>query len=151
MPRFSCLSYLLRIYCALEGGAEWAIFTQGRIWTPEQLCVTPLSNYLDLKLQIFITFQIISFQPQRPVLSHENIHSGGEPFQALYNYTPRNEDELELREGDVIDVMEKCDDGWFVGTSRRTKFFGTFPGNYVKRLWNFFFYLFMLHLCNTSA
>ncbi|XP_032300357.1 sorbin and SH3 domain-containing protein 2 isoform X9 [Coturnix japonica] len=73
-------------------------------------------------------------KPQRPVLAHENIHSGGEPFQALYNYTPRNEDELELREGDVIDVMEKCDDGWFVGTSRRTKLFGTFPGNYVKRL-----------------
>ncbi|XP_047934344.1 sorbin and SH3 domain-containing protein 2 isoform X12 [Anser cygnoides] len=75
-----------------------------------------------------------SAKPQRPVLAHENIHTGGEPFQALYNYTPRNEDELELREGDVIDVMEKCDDGWFVGTSRRTKFFGTFPGNYVKRL-----------------
>ncbi|XP_075277977.1 sorbin and SH3 domain-containing protein 2 isoform X2 [Opisthocomus hoazin] len=75
-----------------------------------------------------------SHRPQRPVLAHENIHSGGEPFQALYNYTPRNEDELELREGDVIDVMEKCDDGWFVGTSRRTKFFGTFPGNYVKSL-----------------
>ncbi|XP_032300361.1 sorbin and SH3 domain-containing protein 2 isoform X13 [Coturnix japonica] len=75
-----------------------------------------------------------STKPQRPVLAHENIHSGGEPFQALYNYTPRNEDELELREGDVIDVMEKCDDGWFVGTSRRTKLFGTFPGNYVKRL-----------------
>uniref|UniRef100_A0ABM5GIJ4 Sorbin and SH3 domain-containing protein 2 isoform X19 n=1 Tax=Pogona vitticeps TaxID=103695 RepID=A0ABM5GIJ4_9SAUR len=75
-----------------------------------------------------------STKPQRPVFTHENIHSGGEPFQVLYNYTPRNEDELELREGDVIDVMEKCDDGWFVGTSRRTKFFGTFPGNYVKRL-----------------
>ncbi|XP_062991699.1 sorbin and SH3 domain-containing protein 2 isoform X3 [Elgaria multicarinata webbii] len=75
-----------------------------------------------------------STKPQRPVFAHENIHSGGEPFQVLYNYTPRNEDELELREGDVIDVMEKCDDGWFVGTSRRTKFFGTFPGNYVKKL-----------------
>ncbi|XP_023555388.1 sorbin and SH3 domain-containing protein 2 isoform X4 [Octodon degus] len=73
-------------------------------------------------------------RPQRPVFTHENIQGGGEPFQALYNYTPRNEDELELRESDVIDVMEKCDDGWFVGTSRRTKFFGTFPGNYVKRL-----------------
>uniref|UniRef100_A0A8C5RBM7 Sorbin and SH3 domain containing 2 n=1 Tax=Laticauda laticaudata TaxID=8630 RepID=A0A8C5RBM7_LATLA len=72
-----------------------------------------------------------SHRPQRPVFAHD---SGGEPFQVLYNYTPRNEDELELREGDVIDVMEKCDDGWFVGTSRRTKFFGTFPGNYVKRL-----------------
>ncbi len=36
-------------------------------------------------------------------------------FQALYNYMPRNEDELELKEGDVVDIMEKCDDGWFVG------------------------------------
>ncbi|XP_031751993.1 sorbin and SH3 domain-containing protein 2 isoform X15 [Xenopus tropicalis] len=70
----------------------------------------------------------------RPVFTHENIQTLGEPYQSLYNYMPRNEDELELREGDVIDVMEKCDDGWFVGTSRRTKFFGTFPGNYVKRL-----------------
>nr|XP_040150516.1 sorbin and SH3 domain-containing protein 2 isoform X11 [Ictidomys tridecemlineatus] len=79
-------------------------------------------------------YQYFSSKPQRPVFTHENIQGGGEPFQALYNYTPRNEDELELRESDVIDVMEKCDDGWFVGTSRRTKFFGTFPGNYVKRL-----------------
>ncbi|XP_032269509.1 sorbin and SH3 domain-containing protein 2 isoform X12 [Phoca vitulina] len=69
-------------------------------------------------------YQYFSSKPQRPVFTHENIQGGGEP----------NEDELELRESDVIDVMEKCDDGWFVGTSRRTKFFGTFPGNYVKRL-----------------
>ncbi|XP_060710191.1 sorbin and SH3 domain-containing protein 1 isoform X20 [Hemiscyllium ocellatum] len=55
-------------------------------------------------------------------------------FQALYSYVPQNEDELELREGDIVDVMEKCDDGWFVGTSRRSKQFGTFPGNYVKPL-----------------
>ncbi|XP_059802240.1 sorbin and SH3 domain-containing protein 1-like isoform X16 [Hypanus sabinus] len=55
-------------------------------------------------------------------------------FQAIYSYIPQNEDELELREGDVVDVMEKCDDGWFVGTSRRSRQFGTFPGNYVKPL-----------------
>jgi len=36
-------------------------------------------------------------------------------FQALYNYMPQNEDELELQEGDLVNVMEKCDDGWFVG------------------------------------
>ncbi|XP_054840067.1 sorbin and SH3 domain-containing protein 1 isoform X1 [Eublepharis macularius] len=53
-------------------------------------------------------------------------------YQALYSYIPQNDDELELRDGDVVDVMEKCDDGWFVGTSRRTRQFGTFPGNYVK-------------------
>uniref|UniRef100_A0A4W5MW24 Sorbin and SH3 domain containing 2a n=1 Tax=Hucho hucho TaxID=62062 RepID=A0A4W5MW24_9TELE len=64
----------------------------------------------------------------------DSLHGGGDPFQAMYNYLPRNEDELELKEGDVVDVMEKCDDGWFVGTSQRSKQFGTFPGNYVKKL-----------------
>ncbi|XP_030589545.1 sorbin and SH3 domain-containing protein 1 isoform X10 [Archocentrus centrarchus] len=67
-------------------------------------------------------------------LVQDALHGGGDPYQALYNYVPRNEDELELREGDIVDVMEKCDDGWFVGTSRRSKLFGTFPGNYVKQL-----------------
>uniref|UniRef100_A0A3P8YZR3 Osteoclast-stimulating factor 1 n=1 Tax=Esox lucius TaxID=8010 RepID=A0A3P8YZR3_ESOLU len=66
--------------------------------------------------------------------AQDSLHGGGDPFQALYNYLPRNEDELELKEGDIVDVMEKCDDGWFVGTSRRSKQFGTFPGNYVKQL-----------------
>ncbi|KAF7669934.1 hypothetical protein LDENG_00115130 [Lucifuga dentata] len=67
--------------------------------------------------------------------------SGPEPsrlncgiFQALYSYMPQNDDELELQEGDLVSVMEKCDDGWFVGTSKRTKQFGTFPGNYVKEV-----------------
>uniref|UniRef100_A0A4W3JSH6 Sorbin and SH3 domain containing 2 n=1 Tax=Callorhinchus milii TaxID=7868 RepID=A0A4W3JSH6_CALMI len=75
-----------------------------------------------------------STKPQRPAFMHDDLQSGGEPYQAMYNYNPRNEDELELKEGDIVDVMEKCDDGWFVGTSRRSKLFGTFPGNYVKRL-----------------
>ncbi|XP_077092174.1 sorbin and SH3 domain-containing protein 1 isoform X2 [Siphateles boraxobius] len=75
-----------------------------------------------------------SHRSQRQAYVHDPLQGVGEAFQALYNYMPRNEDELELKEGDVVDVMEKCDDGWFVGTCRRTKFFGTFPGNYVKRL-----------------
>ncbi|XP_028932423.1 sorbin and SH3 domain-containing protein 2 isoform X6 [Ornithorhynchus anatinus] len=73
-------------------------------------------------------------KPQRPAFTQEGTRGGGEPFQALYHYMPRNKDELELWENDIVDVLEKCDDGWFVGTSRRTKFFGTFPGNYVRRL-----------------
>ncbi|XP_068559581.1 vinexin isoform X3 [Cebidichthys violaceus] len=56
------------------------------------------------------------------------------PYKAVYNYKPQNSDELELREGDIVRVMEKCDDGWFVGTSERTRAFGTFPGNYVAPL-----------------
>jgi sorbin and SH3 domain-containing protein 1 len=42
-------------------------------------------------------------------------------FQALYSYVPQNEDELELQEGDLVSVMEKCDDGWFVGMCLRAQ------------------------------
>ncbi|XP_069395272.1 sorbin and SH3 domain-containing protein 1 isoform X4 [Paralichthys olivaceus] len=79
-------------------------------------------------------FLIISQQPQSHSSSPEPGRLNCGVFQALYTYLPQNEDELELREGDLVSVMEKCDDGWFVGTSKRTKQFGTFPGNYVKEV-----------------
>ncbi|XP_037789495.1 microtubule-associated protein futsch-like [Penaeus monodon] len=72
----------------------------------------------------------------RPYNQSLTVNTQQEPvaYRALYNYKPQNDDELELLEGDVVLVMEKCDDGWFVGTSRRTGLFGTFPGNYVERI-----------------
>ncbi|XP_046884714.1 sorbin and SH3 domain-containing protein 1 isoform X1 [Hypomesus transpacificus] len=73
-------------------------------------------------------------QPQSHSSSPEPSRLSCGIFQALYSYVPQNEDELELQEGDLVNVMEKCDDGWFVGTSKRTKKFGTFPGNYVKEV-----------------
>ncbi|XP_026513566.1 sorbin and SH3 domain-containing protein 1 isoform X9 [Terrapene carolina triunguis] len=82
---------------------------------------------------------IISQQPQahQQGASPDRSQTPGDilSYQALYSYIPQNDDELELRDGDIVDVMEKCDDGWFVGTSRRTRQFGTFPGNYVKLLY----------------
>ncbi|XP_076388967.1 cbl-associated protein [Megachile rotundata] len=65
---------------------------------------------------------------------HIDTQSEPIPYRALYNYRPQNEDELELKEGDTVYVMEKCDDGWYVGSSQRTGYFGTFPGNYVERV-----------------
>ena len=53
-------------------------------------------------------------------------------YRAVFAYAPRHVDELEIQEGDIVEVMEKCDDGWFVGTSLRNNEFGTFPGNYVQ-------------------
>ncbi|KAK3917926.1 Vinexin, partial [Frankliniella fusca] len=74
-------------------------------------------------------------QHHDPVHMHQTLHidthSDPVPYRALYNYRPQNDDELELLEGDIVLVMEKCDDGWYVGSSQRTGFFGTFPGNYV--------------------
>ncbi|XP_026834198.1 uncharacterized protein LOC6541201 isoform X7 [Drosophila erecta] len=64
-----------------------------------------------------------------------HVDTSSEPlaYRSLYKYRPQNSDELELLEGDLVHVLEKCDDGWFVGTSQRTGCFGTFPGNYVER------------------
>eukprot|EP00079_Xenopus_tropicalis_P011631 XP_002937706.1 PREDICTED: SH3 domain-containing RING finger protein 3 [Xenopus tropicalis] len=52
-------------------------------------------------------------------------------YLALYAYKPQKNDELELRKGEMYRVIEKCQDGWFKGTSLRTGQSGVFPGNYV--------------------
>ncbi|XP_075533677.1 uncharacterized protein LOC142566721 isoform X2 [Dermacentor variabilis] len=83
-----------------------------------------------------------SYSPQdrrkeSPLLTSSALHVDScEPisYRVLYSYRPQHEDELELREGDTVLVMEKCDDGWYLGSSLRTGLFGTFPGNYVERI-----------------
>ncbi|XP_066999315.2 E3 ubiquitin-protein ligase SH3RF3 [Anabrus simplex] len=52
-------------------------------------------------------------------------------YIALYPYKPQKPDELELRKGGIYVVTERCQDGWFKGTSNRTQKCGVFPGNYV--------------------
>lgn len=54
--------------------------------------------------------------------------------RAKYPYKPRQSDELELAVGDVLLIVQKCDDGWFIGSSYSTKRMGTFPGNFVETL-----------------
>ncbi|TMS39394.1 hypothetical protein L596_005926 [Steinernema carpocapsae] len=61
------------------------------------------------------------------------VPKNAETFRAVYPYSPKNADELELQPNDIVFVVEKCDDGWFIGTLLRTGQFGTFPGNYVER------------------
>lgn len=52
-------------------------------------------------------------------------------YVALYPYKPQKPDELELKKGGIYMVTERCQDGWFKGTSNRTQKCGVFPGNYV--------------------
>ncbi|CAF5198475.1 unnamed protein product [Rotaria magnacalcarata] len=59
--------------------------------------------------------------------------------QVLYDYKPQNPDELEIHIGDIISIVEICDDGWYCGIMEKSKHgntmnFGTFPGNYVQIL-----------------
>ncbi|XP_064190009.1 E3 ubiquitin-protein ligase SH3RF1 [Anguilla rostrata] len=53
-------------------------------------------------------------------------------YVAMFPYCPRKEDELELRKGEMFLVLERCQDGWFKGTSMHTGKIGVFPGNYMS-------------------
>ncbi|XP_034633696.1 sorbin and SH3 domain-containing protein 1 isoform X20 [Trachemys scripta elegans] len=125
-------SYVEAVCNEIINIAEKSVHYCSAISQPLDSCHTMASN--DNKPSL-----IISQQPQahQQGASPDRSQTPGDilSYQALYSYIPQNNDELELRDGDIVDVMEKCDDGWFVGTSRRTRQFGTFPGNYVKLLY----------------
>ncbi|KAJ8012997.1 hypothetical protein DPEC_G00048710 [Dallia pectoralis] len=65
------------------------------------------------------------------LLAHAKVQLPLNIYVALYAYKPQKADELELRKGELYRVTEKCQDGWFKGTSLRTPASGVFPGNYV--------------------
>ncbi|KAM3931418.1 CD2-associated protein isoform 2-T2 [Leptodactylus fuscus] len=52
--------------------------------------------------------------------------------KVLFEYIPQNEDELELRVGDILDITEEVEEGWWSGTSNGRS--GLFPSNFVKEV-----------------
>ncbi|XP_043987883.1 nostrin isoform X2 [Gambusia affinis] len=52
--------------------------------------------------------------------------------KALYNFTPEHEDELTFKEGDVLDIYKKEENGWWIGALNERK--GHFPSTYVEEL-----------------
>jgi len=56
----------------------------------------------------------------------------GEIYVALFTYSPAQDDELALIQGDQYCVVEKHLDGWYKGYHIRSRQTGVFPGNYVK-------------------
>lgn len=52
--------------------------------------------------------------------------------RALFNYTPKLYDELELQPGDILDIHIKQEDGWWLGSLRGQV--GIFPATYVEEI-----------------
>lgn len=65
---------------------------------------------------------------QRKIIKLRSIEQ--ELFEALYDFTPANDEEVPLKRGDIIRLICKSDDNWWEGEVRgRT---GFFPKIYVK-------------------
>ncbi|XP_026505595.1 SH3 domain-containing kinase-binding protein 1-like isoform X3 [Terrapene carolina triunguis] len=52
--------------------------------------------------------------------------------QVAFSYMPQNEDELELKVGDIIEVMGEVEEGWWEGILHGKT--GMFPSNFIKEL-----------------
>ncbi|NXI63983.1 CD2AP protein, partial [Anseranas semipalmata] len=71
------------------------------------------------------------FQPHPPPKTFKK-KSKKRQCKVLFEYIPQNEDELELKLGDVIDINEEVEEGWWSGTLNGKS--GLFPSNFVKEL-----------------
>ncbi|KAM8977397.1 LOW QUALITY PROTEIN: SH3 domain-containing protein 21 [Pelodytes ibericus] len=52
--------------------------------------------------------------------------------KAHYSYSPGKQDELELFAGEVIEVLEEIEDGWWLG--KKGDLIGAFPSNFVQEI-----------------
>lgn len=57
-----------------------------------------------------------------------------ERHRVVVSYPPQSEAELELKEGDIVFVHKKREDGWFKGTLQRNGKTGLFPGSFVENI-----------------
>ncbi|KAJ2952521.1 hypothetical protein O0L34_g6837 [Tuta absoluta] len=53
---------------------------------------------------------------------------------ALYAYSPAQPDELQLTEGDIVNVTRKTSEGWYYGERTRDGEAGWFPGAYTAEI-----------------
>ncbi|KAJ8794612.1 hypothetical protein J1605_003083 [Eschrichtius robustus] len=52
--------------------------------------------------------------------------------QVAFSYLPQNDDELELKVGDIIEVVGEVEEGWWEGVLNGKT--GMFPSNFIKEL-----------------
>ncbi|KAG7259452.1 hypothetical protein CRUP_030267 [Coryphaenoides rupestris] len=52
--------------------------------------------------------------------------------KVLFDYAPQNQDELELKVGELVDINEEVEQGWWSGSVNGKS--GLFPSNFVKEL-----------------
>ncbi|CCH46959.1 hypothetical protein BN7_6565 [Wickerhamomyces ciferrii] len=70
--------------------------------------------------------------PQRPNPNSNPSNENKEFVEAIYDYKPQQPEDLELRSGDKVQVLEHTSPDWWKGLNGSRS--GMFPSNYVKPL-----------------
>ncbi|KAJ3345683.1 hypothetical protein HDU91_007268, partial [Kappamyces sp. JEL0680] len=92
--------------------------TYGRS-TPDYTAAVPITNLA------------LSSSPPRPMsVAKGNLKQA----KVLFDFDAENENELTIRVGDIVDITEEIDAGWWVGTIQGTGQSGMFPSNYTEVL-----------------
>ncbi|XP_073470920.1 E3 ubiquitin-protein ligase SH3RF3 isoform X2 [Aquarana catesbeiana] len=68
---------------------------------------------------------MVAVRPEPKSLSRER-------YRVVVPYPPQSEAEIELKEGDIVFVHKKREDGWYKGTLQRNGRTGLFPGSFVE-------------------
>ena len=77
---------------------------------------------------------VSSVQPVMQVAPAELVNSGSQQpvkkVRVLFDYNPTTEEELAIKEGDIVDVHDMQPDGWWYGELNGKR--GYFPSNFVS-------------------
>uniref|UniRef100_A0A7N6ASN7 Osteoclast-stimulating factor 1 n=1 Tax=Anabas testudineus TaxID=64144 RepID=A0A7N6ASN7_ANATE len=91
---------------------------------PVKLRRTPFRSRQSLRASII-------YKGPTQFVTQQSVYGLGK-CKALYNFTPQNDDELTLTEGDLLHIYRKEENGWWFGELNGQT--GHFPSTYVEEL-----------------
>lgn len=104
---------------------------------PRQPCSSLLSMQHDgrpIVCERYNNTQKSTFTLLEHCLSSKHRYYYSSRYRVVVSYPPQSEAELELKEGDIVFVHRKREDGWFKGTLQRNGRTGLFPGSFVDSI-----------------
>ncbi|XP_041817395.1 SH3 domain-containing kinase-binding protein 1 isoform X2 [Chelmon rostratus] len=109
-------------------------FGFGDIFKDQPIKLRPRSMEVDSEGDKAIEGKAASIAPETMKTEPDSKAKGREQCKVLFPYEAQNEDELSIKEGDIVNIITKecADAGWWMGEIGGRQ--GVFPDNFVKLL-----------------
>nr|XP_046226944.1 SH3 domain-containing kinase-binding protein 1 [Scatophagus argus] len=109
-------------------------FGFGDIFKDQAIKLRPRSMEMDPEGDKVTEGKAVSVTPETMKTEPDSKAKGREQCKVLFPYEAQNEDELSIKEGDIVNIITKdcADAGWWMGEIGGRQ--GVFPDNFVKLL-----------------